>query len=89
MPTKKQPSKRKWSDPDDAPRLDRDWFDRAEIKEGEKLVRPGRPKAAAPKEAINIRLDPDVVAHYRATGPGWQSRINKDLRRAAKLKVRG
>lgn len=87
MPTKKQPSKRKWSDPDDAPRLDRDWFDRAEIKEGEKLVRPGRPKEAAPKQAINIRLDPDVVAHYRATGPGWQSRINKDLRRAAKLKV--
>ena len=40
-------------------------------------------KAAAPKRAINIRLDPDVLAHFRATGRGWQSRINAALRKAA------
>ena len=39
----------------------------------------GRPKAAAPKQAINIRLSQDVLAHFRATGPGWQSRINEVL----------
>jgi uncharacterized protein (DUF4415 family) len=89
MPTKKRPTKRKWIDPDEAPRLDRDWFERAEIREGDRLVRParpvGRPRKAAPKEAVNIRLDPDVVAHFRATGPGWQSRINAALRKAAGL----
>jgi uncharacterized protein (DUF4415 family) len=29
-----------------------------------------------------------VVEHFRATGPGWQTRINDTLRRAAKLKAR-
>jgi uncharacterized protein (DUF4415 family) len=45
----------------------------------------GRPKKDAPKEAVNIRLDPDVLADFRATGPGWQSRINAALRKAAKV----
>jgi len=89
MPTRKDTTATKWVDPDEAPHLDRDWFERAEIREGDRLVRParaaGRPKKAAPKEAVNIRLDPDVVAHYRATGPGWQSRINAALRKAAGL----
>jgi BrnA antitoxin of type II toxin-antitoxin system len=58
-------------------------------RDGRQLVRRGRPKSASPKEAVSLRLDPDVVAHYRATGPGWQSRINEALRQAAKLKARG
>lgn len=32
------------------------------------------------KEAISIRLDMDIVAKLRATGPGWQSRVNDALR---------
>jgi uncharacterized protein (DUF4415 family) len=83
MPTKKHPTKRKWVDPDDAPHLDRDWFDRAEIWEGNKLIQRGRPKKAATKEAVSLRLDPDVLAHFRAKGPGWQSRINAALRKVA------
>jgi len=79
----------KWVDPDDAPHLDREWFERAEIREGDRLIRPARtvrrPKKASPKEAVSIRLDADVLAHFRATGPGWQSRINDALRRAAGL----
>jgi len=85
MPTKKLTTKSKWIDPDDVPHLDRDWFERAGIREGGKLIRPGRPKAVAPKEAISLRLDPDVLSHFRATGPGWQSHINAALRKAAKL----
>jgi uncharacterized protein (DUF4415 family) len=89
MPTKKRTVASRWVDPDEAPPLDRDWFERAEIRDGERLVRPartvGRPKKAAPKEAVNIRLDREVVAHFRATGPGWQSRINEALRKAAGL----
>ena len=75
-----------WTDPDDAPELTDAWFAKAELYQGEKLVRRGgRPKKAAPKQAINIRLDPDVLVRFRADGPGWQSRINATLRKAAGL----
>ena len=89
MPTKKRTTGSKWVDPDDAPHLTREWFERAEIWDGDRLIRParalGRPKKPVRKEAVNIRLDPDVLAHFRATGPGWQSRINEALRKAAGL----
>lgn len=41
----------------------------------------GRPRSANPKVPVSIRLDPDVVAKFKATGPGWQSRMNAVLRR--------
>jgi uncharacterized protein (DUF4415 family) len=89
MPAKKNTTESKWVDPDEAPYLDRDWFERAEIRENGRLIRAARPaggpKKAAPKEAVNIRLDPEVVAYFRAGGPGWQSRINEALRKAAGL----
>ena len=85
MTTRKRTSRSKWADPDDAPHLDRDWFRRAEIRDGAKLIRRGRPISDAPKRATSIRLDPDVLDHFRATGPGWQSRINQALRKAARL----
>jgi uncharacterized protein (DUF4415 family) len=34
---------------------------------------------------VNIRLDPEVLAYFRATGRGWQSRINEALRKAVGL----
>jgi uncharacterized protein (DUF4415 family) len=45
----------------------------------------GRPKSKNPKRPVSIRLDPDVLAHFRRSGRGWQSRINTVLRKAAKL----
>lgn len=39
----------------------------------------GRPKAAVTKERTTIRLSPDVVAYFRNTGPGWQTRIDAAL----------
>ena len=48
-------------------------------------VRRGRPKAAATKVSTTIRLDPDVLAAFKADGAGWQSRINAALRKAAGL----
>ena len=39
----------------------------------------GRPKADNPKQRVSLRLDPRIVAAYRATGSGWQSRINEVL----------
>lgn len=40
----------------------------------------GRPKAAVTKQTIAIRLDPDVLEAFKATGPGWQTRMNEALR---------
>jgi len=36
----------------------------------------------APKKVpVSIRLSPEVIAHYKASGPGWQSRIDEDLKK--------
>ncbi|MCK0507945.1 BrnA antitoxin family protein [Aromatoleum anaerobium] len=40
----------------------------------------GRPRAAVTKERITIRLSPDVVQTFRATGDGWQTRVDAALR---------
>ena len=37
------------------------------------------------KRRVTIMLDPDVIAHFKATGKGWQTRMNEALRRAAGL----
>jgi uncharacterized protein (DUF4415 family) len=42
----------------------------------------GRPKAAAAKVAVKLRLDPDVIEGFKAGGPGWQTRINTTLKDA-------
>ena len=42
----------------------------------------GRPASENPKKQVTLRLDPDVVERFRATGKGWQSRINAELRKA-------
>ena len=40
------------------------------------------PQKTPTKEAVSIRLDRDLVERLRATGPGWQARINATLRKA-------
>jgi hypothetical protein len=52
MPTKKLTTKSKWIDPDEAPRLTREWFDAAEIREGNRLIRPARPIGRPAKAAL-------------------------------------
>ena len=48
----------------------------------------GRPKSDDPKQVVTIRLNRDLLEYFRGTGPGWQTRINDTLRRAAKLPAR-
>lgn len=69
-----------WIDPDDSPEWTDEMFECADLYEGDKLIRRGRPKSERPKVAINIRLSPDVLDRFKATGPGWQSRIDAALR---------
>ena len=50
-------------------------------KTAEKLLRPrGRPKLAHPKQAVKLRIDPDVVEAFKSEGDGWQTRMNEALR---------
>ena len=40
----------------------------------------GRPKATVTKERITIRLSPEVVERFRASGDGWQTRVDAALK---------
>jgi len=80
MPTKKPAGGSTWVDPDDAPPLTEEFFARAEIREGAKLVRRGRPRLPDAKRQVTIRLDPELLDGLRATGPGWQTRLNEAVR---------
>ncbi len=42
------------------------------------------PQKAPTKQKITLRLTREVVAHYRSTGPGWQTRIDETLLKAIK-----
>ena len=79
---------------DEIPELDEAWFRRArpaaEVLPPELLAilpkrKPGQrgPQRAPVKKKISLRVDAEVLAHYKATGPGWQSRVNEALRKAA------
>lgn len=45
----------------------------------------GRPRLEQTKTPVTIRLDPDVIAKFKAGGKGWQSRMNDALRKAVGL----
>ncbi|WP_313602195.1 BrnA antitoxin family protein [Rhizobium sp.] len=45
----------------------------------------GRPKVEAPKVAVTLRLDPDVLDRFKASGKDWRSRMAEELRKAAGL----
>jgi uncharacterized protein (DUF4415 family) len=83
MQKNKSSGKRTWRDPDDAPMLTREFFQTADVYQGEKLVRRGRPPTGErAKEAVKLRISPDVLEYFRSGGPGWQTRINAALERA-------
>ncbi len=56
----------------------------AEAQAERQRRRGGRPKGSTSsnKSLVSLRIDKDVLERFRATGPGWQSRINEALRRA-------
>jgi len=62
------------SDPDTWFLTDKEW------EQVKPTVRIGRPPAVVTKERITIRLSRDVVTQFRATGAGWQTRMDAALR---------
>lgn len=45
----------------------------------------GRPRVENPKEAVTLRLDPDVVAKFKSGGKNWRANMNESLRKAVGL----
>ncbi|MFE1601612.1 BrnA antitoxin family protein [Methylobacterium sp. ID0610] len=48
------------------------------------LTKRGRPKSPNKRVQVTMRVDPDVLAAYQATGPGWHGRMHDVLARGAK-----
>jgi uncharacterized protein (DUF4415 family) len=74
----------------EVPELDRAFFEGAQIRVGRRILREatgtytqrGRPPTGArAKVQQSLRLSAEVIEHFKAGGPGWQSRIDEVLRR--------
>jgi uncharacterized protein (DUF4415 family) len=63
----------KRSEYDELPELTDEMLGRATINKG------GRPLSANPRKLISLRLPADVIARWKATGPGWQTRMAERL----------
>ncbi|MDB3998757.1 BrnA antitoxin family protein [Litorivicinus sp.] len=85
MTAKKRSTPSTWVDPDDAPELTSEFFETADLYEDKEVKPRGRPKSTSTKEPVKLRLDADVLAALRASGDGWQTRINETLRAALKM----
>jgi uncharacterized protein (DUF4415 family) len=48
----------------------------------------GRPRLAAPKRLVTVRIDSDVIAQLKADGAGWQTRMNTILRGATMDRIK-
>jgi uncharacterized protein (DUF4415 family) len=68
-----------WTDPDDAPDLSTQEY---QAKLAAVPVRRGRPKSEAPKVRIGFRLSADLVRRIRASGAGYNARVEAALRKA-------
>jgi uncharacterized protein (DUF4415 family) len=55
------------------PELTEEMLKRAKINKG------GRPVSPNPRKLISLRLPADVIARWKATGPGWQTRMAERL----------
>ncbi len=58
---------------EELPELTEDLLARAKLKKG------GRPLSPSPRKSISLRLPPEVIERWRATGPGWQTRMAERL----------
>ncbi|MEO8145428.1 MAG: BrnA antitoxin family protein [Betaproteobacteria bacterium] len=63
-------------DPNDAKAVAAFW-------RGAKVRRPGQrgPQKAPTKQQVTLRLDRELLAHFRRGGRGWQTRLNDSLKR--------
>jgi uncharacterized protein (DUF4415 family) len=78
---------------EEIPELTDEWFEKATPMIGgepvsseewksaaRKEMRRGRPKARTRKVLLSVRYSPEVVEYFRATGEGWQARMDEALK---------
>ena len=63
------------SEYEELPELAEEMLSRAKVKKG------GRPRSPNPRKLISLRLPANVIARWKATGPGWQTRMAERLSR--------
>ena len=61
------------SEYEDLPELTEEMLSRAKVRKG------GRPRSPNPRKLISLRLPANVIARWKATGPGWQTRMAERL----------
>ncbi len=81
MSGKSKGSRRNWRDADDAPEITDQWVSGADLYDGKKLVRRGRPAGTAKKTQTTVRISNVVLKYFRATGRGWQTRMDEALKK--------
>lgn len=81
MIVKSRGSRRTWRDPDEAPEITAAWVASADLRRGKKLVRRGRPAGTAKKTQTTVRISNEVLRFFRATGRGWQTRMDEALQK--------
>ena len=64
------------------PELTDDMLGRAVVNKG------GRPRVASPRQLISLRLPAEVITRWRATGPGWQTRMAERLAKAPVVRAK-
>ena len=67
---------------DEPPEITEAWIEAADLRRGQKMVRRGRPRMANPRRLLSLRLPPEVIESWKATGPGWQTRMADVLERS-------
>jgi len=93
MNVKSNATRGTWIDPDDAPELTDDFFENATPMIGDRVVtkkefamaaeeaiRNSKPTRITPQQSLTMLVDADIVAVFKATGDGWQARMNEALR---------
>ncbi len=79
-----------WTDPDEAPEITAELLETGVKMVGDQAVSDsefkqavkktvGRPTSKNPKQLVSIRYDSQVIEYFKATGKGWQTRINEVL----------
>ena len=89
MNAKQKGSGRISSRKDDPPELTDEWVAGADLHHGRKLIRRGRPKLENPRQLLSLRLPPEVIASWKASGPGWQTRMVQVLEKSRPKSRRG
>jgi uncharacterized protein (DUF4415 family) len=81
MNVKTKSMQKDWVNSDDAPELDKQWFQYAHVYIGDTLIKRGigRPPIKNTKEMLSLSLDADILEKLRVNGKGWQNRLSNHI----------